>query len=406
MDDVRFDYLARRVAAFHRRRFLGTAMAAFGLLFNQSSASSQPEGIVVLGGTCTVDSECIRGGPSAFCPDVDPVCGNNGFISDGPLNCCLDAYACCATEADCCGELRCMPQGEYGPRCMIQPGTRHVGEVCVTNAECLVTQACNTACVEQRCQCDPPAPRPQTDQADFPLVADDDAALQAAEVISALELSGDIQSMYRSMHPDARAVIPQDAVIGWYRNEFLHFGEPAPQAIKVRLGPWTWEVTGKTYPQSAEVATKQLLDDGTEVWDAVRLVKDSDGNWGWFFGRTRPFIAEQLERFVRADPSNLGAQLGESCTETLDCSQSQAPAQCVDAVRDGVRQRICLHGATGFCLSSEDCLQAEGKTECVGGPRDRYSRDLCLRTEGANCKATRECLDLLTCQNGRCLEAR
>jgi hypothetical protein len=282
---------------------------------------------------------------------------------------------------------------------------RFPGEVCVTNADCVHWPGCEAECIDQRCKCSGRWASRYPDTDESPLVSDHDATLRAADLIAGLELRGDIYALYRSMHPDAKALIPQDAVIGWYRNEFLHFGEPDPRAVKVRFNSWTWEVTGQTYPETAEVATKQELEDGTVVWDEVRLAKDDNGNWCWFFGRTRTFVAEQLARFVRADPEDRGAWLGEPCTKTLDCSQGQAPAQCVEAMRKGVRQRVCLHGAAGHCQTDEDCHQEEGKTECIGDARDGYFHGVCLRVEGATCKSTRDCMESLTCRTRLCTKA-
>ena len=68
--------------------------------------------------------------------------------------------------------------------------------------------------------------------------------------------------------------------------------------MKVRFIPWTWDVTGQTYPDTAEVAFRQSAADGAVVRGEVRLVKDEHGNWSWFFGRDRAFVDEQIARFT------------------------------------------------------------------------------------------------------------
>ena len=411
MDGTRFDHITRTIALLNRRRLLGAALAAIGIAVAPSPLRGQSDELVVLAGTCAVDSDCVHGGPYGVCPAVDPICGDNGFISDGSLTCCFETYACCGSDADCCGEMRCIGQYEFGSRCMLPPASsQHVGEVCATNADCVYWPGCQAECVDQRCQCNRRWDSLSPDPDQQPLLSDDEAALQAAETISALEANGNIFAMYRSMHPDARAIIPAPAVIGWYMNEFLHFDESAPRAIKVRFSPWIWNVTGRTYPEAAEVATKQVLDDGRVVWDAVRLVKDREGNWCWFFGKERQFVLDQIERFVADDTEALefgvwGAQLGESCTTTIDCGQYRAATRCVEVVRDGVIQRACLHGPNGDCESTNDCHQEEGKTECVGGSTENYSRGTCLRAEGATCKSSRDCMESLTCRTGYCVTA-
>lgn len=405
VDGMQFDKLARAVARHDRRRVLSAVIGVLGGTVAMSSVLTnvQAQGNAAQGEMCTAENDCEQS-IQGMCTRGSRTCEFNGFVSDGPLTCC--GGGCCTTDADCCGEMRCISAYEAGTICMQTPlSTQNPGEICVTNADCAYWPGCNAECVDQRCQCDERLAHLNPYPTERPLVSDDDAAFQAAELIAGLELRGDIYALYRSMHPDAQALIPQDVVMGWYRNEFLHFGEPAPRAVKIRFKPWVWEVTGQTYPQTAEVATKQVLADGTEVWDEVRLAKDENGNWCWFFGRTRSFVVEQLERFVRADPTSRGAWLGDTCTETRDCSQSQARALCVDATREGSSQRICLHGATGHCESDVDCHQEEGKTVCIGEDRDGYFRSVCLRADGASCKTHQDCQESLTCRSGHCAKA-
>ena len=64
--------------------------------------------------------------------------------------------------------------------------------------------------------------------------------------------------------------------------------------IDVEFGPWTWEVTGETYPYTATVSFEQPFADGSVVDDVVRLVQDQNGEWRWFFGRTRTFVEAQI----------------------------------------------------------------------------------------------------------------
>jgi hypothetical protein len=129
-------------------------------------------------------------------------------------------------------------------------------------------------------------------------VPDAESALVAAEALSALETTGQFDLLYDRMHPDAQRVIPREAVVGWYQEEVAPRGSQPATAVKVRFIPWTWDVTGQTYPKTAEVAFEQLMSDGSVVRDEVRLVKDWHGEWAWFFGRNRDFVAEQIARFA------------------------------------------------------------------------------------------------------------
>lgn len=140
----------------------------------------------------------------------------------------------------------------------------------------------------------------------FPAVAqatsDAEAAAIVAVELSALEASSDFNSLYDRIHPDAHAEIPRAAVIGWFQNEFAPRGPGVSTVTGVNFVSWTWPVTGQIYPYTAEVSFTQPFADGTVVEDVVRLVQDRNGEWRWFFGRSREFVDEQIARYVPAVP--------------------------------------------------------------------------------------------------------
>lgn len=306
MDDRRFDLLARRVSHVSRRhwlRGLGTAVLA-SFLPRIGGGAAQLEGTVVVGGPCNSTSECRQ-------RDMQrgAVCADNGFTSDGGLNCCLES-GCCESDADCCGTKRCAPTSDVCFVCAEPPfPTRQPGQLCDSDSDCIWSGLCeSTQCRDGRCLCirRQPAPahtavpsRPSVPTASqFPDVPDADAALAAAEALSLLELTGKFDALYDRMHPDAQSVIPREVVVGWYQEDATLSGSRPATALKVRFIPWTWEVTGQTYPNTAEVAFEQLMADGSVIRDEIRLVKDWHGEWAWFFGRSRDFVAEQISRFT------------------------------------------------------------------------------------------------------------
>jgi hypothetical protein len=296
MDALTFDRLTKLASESSRRAFLRALIAGVmtARLAPISETRAQSGGLVVLGGTCTTTTDCEQR-PPGMCTWT-AVCGDNGFPSDGPLTCCTEN--CCQSDADCCGDLRCAPAYDIGSYCQQPPfPTRAAGQICTSHSDCLYWPGCYAECVNQRCKCtvfNTQMPEPP----EIAYIPDSEAALAIAETVAALEVSGDFFTLYRSMHPDAQAIIPQEAVVGWYQHEFTHVGEPAPRAMKVRFISWTWPVTGKTYPETAEVVLRKQLADGTVIRDEIRLVKDYRGNWGWFFGRDRAFVEEQIARFT------------------------------------------------------------------------------------------------------------
>ncbi|MDP9472849.1 MAG: hypothetical protein M3Q71_19670 [Chloroflexota bacterium] len=131
-----------------------------------------------------------------------------------------------------------------------------------------------------------------------PAVAQDRAADAAAAAVdlSRLEAEGGYDALYDRMHPDAQAVVPRQAVVGWYEAESAPLGPGVITVLSVSFVDWTWGVTGVTYPGTAEVTFSQPYADGTVTEGVLRLV-ESGGEWRWFFGRDRAFVDAQIARF-------------------------------------------------------------------------------------------------------------
>jgi hypothetical protein len=294
MEASTFDRLTRTAIAGSRRDLLRALVAALAAahVIPDRLAMAQSSGIVALGGLCSASADCVQHEMQG-----EAICADNGFISDGDLNCCAND-GCCETDADCCGDLRCAVAYEICPGFCTRPPmpTRAVGQVCTASYDCFSWPGCFARCENQRCTCTVSPPLVD-ERSDLPDIPDSEAALAVAETVSGLEVMGGYRGLYDAMHPDARAIIPPEAVTGWYENEFMYRGEPAAKAIKVRFISWTWNVTGQTYPETAEVALRQQLTDGAVIRDEVRLVKDPLGNWSWFFGRDRAFVEEQIARY-------------------------------------------------------------------------------------------------------------
>lgn len=131
---------------------------------------------------------------------------------------------------------------------------------------------------------------------------DSENAARVTVELSELEATGNINALYDRIHPDARAEIPRAAVIGWFENEFVPLGPGVSTVIDVRFVSWTWQVTGQTYPYTAEVSFTQPFRNGSVVEDVVRLVEDRNGEWRWFFGRSREFVDDQIAKYAPVLP--------------------------------------------------------------------------------------------------------
>jgi predicted metalloprotease len=122
------------------------------------------------------------------------------------------------------------------------------------------------------------------------------AAANAARELSVLEAERDFDELYERMHPDALAVVPRSAVVGWYETYFAERDTSELEVTGVESEPWTWEVTGVTYDDAVTVKYDQPYTvDGvvSNVTGEVHLVPFGD-EWGWFFGESRAFVDEQV----------------------------------------------------------------------------------------------------------------
>jgi predicted metalloprotease len=122
------------------------------------------------------------------------------------------------------------------------------------------------------------------------------AAADAARELSVLEADRDFDALYEHMHPDALAVVPRSAVVGWYESYFEERETSELDVTGVEFEPWTWPVTGVTYDDAVTVKFVQPYTvDGvaTDVSGEVHLVP-FDEEWGWFFGASQAFVDEQV----------------------------------------------------------------------------------------------------------------
>ena len=121
-------------------------------------------------------------------------------------------------------------------------------------------------------------------------------AARTARELSVLEGDRDFGALYERMHPDALAVVPRSAVVGWYEAYFADRETSEIEVTGVESEPWTWEVTGVTYDDAVTVKYDQPYTVGgvvSNVAGEVHLVPFGD-EWGWFFGASRAFVDEQV----------------------------------------------------------------------------------------------------------------
>jgi predicted metalloprotease len=131
---------------------------------------------------------------------------------------------------------------------------------------------------------------------------DQSDAQKAADVaveLSRLEADADYAGLYERMHPDARAVVPEAAVVGWYKAEDANKTTAQLTVTNVSFVDWTWGVTGRRYPRTAEVSFVQpyWVDGVRQDEPGVVHLVEYRGAWGWFFGATADFVDQQIDLY-------------------------------------------------------------------------------------------------------------
>ncbi|MGC4104732.1 MAG: hypothetical protein QM753_00035 [Thermomicrobiales bacterium] len=149
---------------------------------------------------------------------------------------------------------------------------------------------------------------------------------ETAVLLAQYEKGQDLTSLLTYLHKDAAAIIPREAIAGWYRDVWFPTG-PGPITVQgMTTYDWTWGVNGVTYPGTAEVSFVQSFADGSVANDVVRLV-EYDGVWHWFFGRDIDFVNAQIAAYAPGKPlvTADSARAGASGSAAVPASGDTAP---------------------------------------------------------------------------------
>jgi hypothetical protein len=170
-------------------------------------------------------------------------------------------------------------------------------------------------------------------------------ASSVAQQLSVLESQSNWDALYDQLHPDSQLTVGRATVAYWYQNYFAVNG-PHPATITgATLTDWTWPVTGRTYPGTAEISYAQSFDNGTTVNDVVRLVQAEDGTWRWFFGRSPEFvrqIAQEAGEYATTQPlpERAGVPPAELFSEAIGALAATAPACMIASGTDSLPSTI------------------------------------------------------------------
>lgn len=81
------------------------------------------------GDACRSDTQCVGA-------DAPLVCADNGFVMDGPLNCCTFEGSRCGFDQGCCGIAACIDGF-----CAVMPVNPGPGDRCANSGQCLGADA-------------------------------------------------------------------------------------------------------------------------------------------------------------------------------------------------------------------------------------------------------------------------
>ncbi len=190
------------------------------------------------------------------------------------------------------------------------------------------------------------------------------AASAVAQQLSLLETESNWNALYDQLHPDSQLTVSRQTVAYWYQTYFAPNGPNPAQITGATLTSWTWPVTGRTYPQTAEIAYTQTFANGTTIDEIVRLVPAPDGTWRWFFGRSPEFIQQITQEAGQAlDPAPIPDRTGipapELFAEAIASITAVAPA-CFAAA--GIR---AVPETIGFDSINSNASESGTRTESV-----------------------------------------
>lgn len=211
-----------------------------------------------------------------------------------------------------------------------------------------------------------------------------DTAGAVAQQLSVLESQSAWNTLYDQLHPDSQLTVDRATVAYWYETYFAVDGPNPATITAVDLIDWTWPVTGRSYPQTAEVAYTQSFANGDTVNDVVRLVQATDGTWRWFFGRSPEFIQQiTQEAGQNLDPGPIPDRTGippaQLFAEAIAAITTVAPACFVDAGIEALPASIGFDSLNSNASESGARAESAFFTPASGGQfPDLIANDLTL----------------------------
>ncbi len=146
------------------------------------------------------------------------------------------------------------------------------------------------------------------------------AADTATAFIRAAE-QGQFNALFDYLHPDAQAEVPRSVGLAVFESIYGQTQPSNAEVTSVELGSWTWPVNGQTYDDAARVSYRQQFtrpNGERQTLESVMYLVPYDGQYRWFFGNSRAYIAEAWAKFAPIQPEEQPADTEALLRVVLD----------------------------------------------------------------------------------------
>ena len=137
-------------------------------------------------------------------------------------------------------------------------------------------------------------------------------ASQAAQTYLDLAVQGNFNGLFDYLHPDVLDEVPRSVGLAIFEGVY---GATQPDQARVgqpRAISYTWPVNGETY-EAVEVPYEQEFTNAEGQRDTLQslmYLAPVDGQYRWFLGNSRAFVAEAIARFAPPPPSEQPGDIG------------------------------------------------------------------------------------------------
>jgi hypothetical protein len=139
-----------------------------------------------------------------------------------------------------------------------------------------------------------------------------DAAAEAAQTYLDLATQGNFNALFDYLHPDVLDEVPRSVGLAIFQGVYgatrpgpARIGQPEPVS-------YTWPVNGETY-DAVEVPYEQTFTNAEgqqESLQSLMYLAPFEGQFRWFLGNSRAYVAEAVARFAPPPPSEQPGDIG------------------------------------------------------------------------------------------------